>query len=149
MFPPTARLRTIPLPPVGLRYDEGGYFGDDHGNGGGGEGGDNPSDEHNATGQLTGTSAEVTEGLMSLGTAKPQNIEYNSQHQVSSVFTPLEIMLYIYGLDSSPAVRLHREGAATSAPRTIRRRNNASSTSVRCWEFPRRRGSFRPLREVC
>ena len=133
-FPPTPRLRTIPLSPVGLHYDEGGSSDGDRGNGGSGEGDDNPSEEHNTT--------RVTKGSMSLGTAKPTNRENNSQHQVSSIFTPLEIMLYIYGLDSSPAVRFRREGAATTALRTIRGRNNASSSSARCWEFPRRRGNF-------
>lgn len=75
-FPPTPRLRTIPLPPVGPHYDEGGSFDGDRGNGGSGEGDDNPSEEHNTT--------RVTEGLISLGTAKSTNRENNSQHQQPS-----------------------------------------------------------------
>ena len=147
----TPRFRTVPLPLVDPRCDDGGYFG-----GGGGDndrGDDNfPGggiNDHQSAEQWTGVSVQQAETPRSLATAKPNHIEYHNQSEVSAFFTPLEIVLYINGLDNSRAVRLPQpRGAATTALGIPRRRPGASPKSAKRWEFLQQRVNFRPSGKV-
>jgi len=59
-----------------------------------------------------------------LAPTKPKTKENNNQSEVRSVFTPLEIVLYNVGLDSSQALRLPpARGAGPTAPGPPRTRS--------------------------
>jgi len=95
-------------------YDDGGYHyggsGDDDNSPGGG------TDYHQSAEQWTTASIQEDEVSTSLAGAKPNIIENNDRSEVSRVFTPPEIVLYNYGLDSSQAVRLPQtQGGVTTA----------------------------------
>jgi len=116
-LPKEPRLGTIPLPPVNHHYDNGGFNGrdgeDDHLPGGG-------INNHQSIGQWT-PSARWAEATTSLAIAKPNNKENKVQSEVSKVFTPLEIVLYIDGLDNSQVVQLSQARVmVTIVPRILR-----------------------------
>ena len=96
-------------------YDDGGLDGgdgDENFPGGG-------TNDHQFTEQRTVSAhrAETT----SLALAKPENKENNIQSEVSRIFTPLEIVLYINGLDNSQVVWLPwARVMVTAAPRIQR-----------------------------
>jgi hypothetical protein len=112
-------LRTIPLPPVYHWYDNGPRFSG---------GGDDSNDDdfpggginyHQSAQEWTGAFTQEAETSTSLAPAKPNHIENNVQAEVSNIFTPLEIMLYNDGLDSSQTVRFRQvREAVTTALRT-------------------------------
>jgi hypothetical protein len=108
--PLAPNLSTAPVRPAESWFDEwcdfsGGGDGCEEGNddipGGG-------FDNHQSTLEWTGDLAQKGEASTSLAPTKPNNIENENQLEVSSVFTPPEIVLYNDGLGSSLAVQLPR-----------------------------------------
>jgi len=144
--PKTPRLRTIPLPFVTSDDITGG-----HGNpydttafpGGG-------NNNHQSTQEWPDVSAQEAEASTSLASAKPTNTENNVQSEVSSIFTPLEIVLCNNGLGKSRAPRLPQAREAVStAGRTLRRKPDSSPKSAKCWESLRRQMNLKPFGKVC
>jgi len=115
-LPKKPRLGKIPLPPVDPYYDDGGLNGGD-GDGTFPGGGTN---DHQSIEQQTAL-AQLAEGITSLALAKPSYTENNIQSEVSRIFTPLEIVLYINGLDNSQAVWLPRARVMVMAAPRIQR----------------------------
>ena len=104
-------------------------------------GGENlPSDglgNHRSTLEWTTTSAQEAELSTSLALTKPKTTHNNHQTEVSSIFTPPEIVLCADGLNRSQVAQLRRvPGAVTPVPREGRRRSDASLRSARHWAFP-------------
>ena len=110
-LPQKPRLRTIPLPPVDPGHNDGGFDEDDNDDNFPGGG----INDHQSIEQWTASAqwAEVTTGL---APTKPKDIENNNQLEVSRVFTPLEIVLYSNGLDSSQVVQLPRVRVMVRTP---------------------------------
>jgi hypothetical protein len=101
--PPETETENDPTPSLMDPYDDNGGI-----DGGGDESDNLPGggiNNHRSTEQWTNTSARRAE-VTSLAPAKPKYIENDVQSEVSKVFTPLEIVLYSNGHDSSQAVRL-------------------------------------------
>ena len=95
------------------------------------------------------TLAQEAEASTSLAPTKPSYIENNNQSGVSSVFTPLEIMLYKNGLGSSRAAPLRRaREAVTTALRAKSQRRNALFKSAARWGSPRQNLPMRWTRSV-
>lgn len=133
-LPKKPRLGTIPLPPVDPHYNDGGPDGGD-GNENFPGGGTN---DHQSIEQRTAL-VQLAEGITSLALAKPKYIENSIQSEVSRIFTPLEIVLYINGLDNSQAVWLSQARVMATATPRIQRGNLAPRPSSWSIEEPNRK----------
>lgn len=123
---------------------------DDEGNNNNFPGG--AANNHQCIVEETEICVEEAEASTSLAPAKPKTRENNDQSEVSIIFTPLEIMLFNNGLDSSQAALLRwTRGAVTTALITTKEKDNASPRSAMRWESHRQKISMSspPSAEVC
>jgi len=89
---------------------------------------------HQSTQEWTDAFAQEAEASTSLAPTKPKFTENDNQSEVRSVFTPLEIVLYNDGLDSSQVLRLPPAlgaGPIAPGPPGMRRRSSSSRQSAR------------------
>ena len=93
--------------------------------------------------------AQEAESSTGLAVAKPNNTDGNNQSEVSTRFTPPEVLLCNNGLDNSQALQLPPvPGEAMTAEGMLRKRLSVSHRSARCWGFLRRRMNFLPSSKV-